>query len=114
MSNFDYNVNNVSCYGDSNGIINVDQLDNSSTIYSFSINGILNTNFLSSIVFSDPEKMEQLNNLIQLNGVNENASENPINVLNNVPQQMVLEENQVRINNIFGDFFIFRKNNEVI
>ena len=44
MSNFDYNVNNVSCYGDSNGIINVDQLDNSSTIYSFSINGILNTN----------------------------------------------------------------------
>ena len=27
-------------------------------------NGVLNTNLLSSIVFSDPEKMEQLNNLV--------------------------------------------------
>ena len=44
IASFDYNINHVSCYGDSNGIIALDQLNNSSSIYSYSINGVLNTN----------------------------------------------------------------------
>ena len=44
LANFNYHVNNVGCYGDSNGIITLEQLDNSISTYSFYINGVLNTN----------------------------------------------------------------------
>ena len=51
---------------------------------------------------NNASEIQQLNNLIQLNGVNSgnNVEEDPLNVLNNVPQQLVLEDNQVKINNI--------------
>ena len=44
ISDFEYHVSDVSCYGDSNGIISVEQIDASTSIYSYSINGVLNTN----------------------------------------------------------------------
>ena len=44
LANFDHNVVNVSCYNGNDGIITLDQLDNSISIYSFYINGVLNTN----------------------------------------------------------------------
>ena len=44
MSSFNHHIWDVSCFGDSNGIIALEQLNNSSSIYSYSINGVLNTN----------------------------------------------------------------------
>ena len=44
IASHDHHVYDVSCYGDSNGVISLDQLNNSSSIYSYSINGVLNTN----------------------------------------------------------------------
>ena len=44
ISSFEYHVSDVSCYGDSNGIIAVEQINNSTSIYSYFINGVLNTN----------------------------------------------------------------------
>ena len=44
VASFDYHIYHVSCYGFNDGMISIDQLNNSSSIYSFSINGVLNTN----------------------------------------------------------------------
>ncbi|MBT7481849.1 MAG: hypothetical protein HN677_05580, partial [Flavobacteriales bacterium] len=44
IASFEHHISNVSCYGYSNGIITLEQLNNSSSIYSFSINGVLNPN----------------------------------------------------------------------
>ena len=44
IASFNYHVSNVSCYGLNDGMITVEQLNASSSIYSFYINGVLNTN----------------------------------------------------------------------
>ena len=44
VSDFEYHVSDVLCYADSNGTISVEQIDPSTSIYSYSINGVLNTN----------------------------------------------------------------------
>ena len=44
IASFNYHVNNVSCYGLDDGMITIEQLNASSSIYSFYINGVLNTN----------------------------------------------------------------------
>ena len=44
LASFNYHINHVSCYGDTDGVITLEQLNNSTSIYSFYIDGILNTN----------------------------------------------------------------------
>ena len=44
ISSFDYHINHVTCYGFQDGQIAIEQLNNSTSIYSYSLNGVLNTN----------------------------------------------------------------------
>ena len=50
VSSYEHHVYDVSCYGDSNGVISLDQLNNSSSIYSYSINGVL----ISEVAYNSP------------------------------------------------------------
>ena len=43
------------------------------------------------------------NNLFQINGVNNNEEINPLNILNNVKHQLVLNNNEVKIDNIMNN-----------
>ena len=80
------------------------------------VNNTTNNNIVEKLTVEEPfanshehfqnnnSQLNQLNNLIQFNGVNSNnREENLNNVLNNVPQQLVLEDNKVKINNIINN-----------
>ena len=44
MSSFEYTISDVNCYGGDDGYIAIDQLNNSTITYNYSLNGQLNTN----------------------------------------------------------------------